>query len=785
MLTLKLFGAASIETSTGPISGRAAQGRRLALLAFLSLARGRPVTRDKVIALLWPESTTDRARAQLSDDLYILRSALGDDVIRSNGDELALNPDAIASDAATSERLLDQGRLEAAVDLFAGPLLDGFHVPDAAELDRWLDAERTRLEHRYAAALESLAEASESRGDPAAAAQAVQWWRKLAARDPANGRVAMRLMRALDATGDRAGALRHARVHAALLREEFDAEPDAEVTAFAERLRRESGARPAPDVVSARPATLPPNRNVDASPEAESNLPSLTSSSGAPPERRRWRRPLGYGVAAALLVAVTVIAVRGVDSVRPAARPSASSVGVMPFVNMSQEPGDAYLGDGLTEQIITTLSRIEGLRVAARTSSFALRNGNLDVRAIGDTLGVAAVLEGSLRRDGDRLRITAQLIDAATGYHLWAEDYDRDLKDILTMQDEIASAIAGALELRLARAGTPAPARAMPELETYDLYLRGLHLRNTLRADALQESIGLLDRAIARQPAYAPAYAAKATVIGPQVMFGYVAQEKGVEELRAVTTRALELDPSLSEAHAALGMLELFFDWNWTGAEQALRRAIQLNPNDAQAYHHLANCMRVMGRLDEAIAARSRAIELDPLNARTTVILGNDYLAAGEMDRALAAYRRALQLDPVNALALGTGPFHSSGPALVYQAQGRDREAVEEYLRIATLRGATTAELDALRADYARSGWSGFWRSWLTMVLRQSEDRPDALQVAGLWALIGDSARALDWLDRAWRSRHPGLVYLRSDTRFESVRAHPRFARVVIDMKLP
>src|SRR5689334_23354693 len=137
VLTLKLFGAASIETSSGPISGRAAQGRRLALLVLLSLARGRPVTRDKVIALLWPESTTDRARHQLSDDLYILRTALGDDVIRSSGDELALNLDAVASDVATFERLLDHGRLEAAVDLFAGPLLDGFHVPDAAELERW------------------------------------------------------------------------------------------------------------------------------------------------------------------------------------------------------------------------------------------------------------------------------------------------------------------------------------------------------------------------------------------------------------------------------------------------------------------------------------------------------------------------------------------------------------------------------------------------------------------------------------------------------------------------
>jgi DNA-binding SARP family transcriptional activator len=187
-----------------------------------------------IISPLWPESPTERARHALSDTLYILRTALGEDVICSSGDDLTLNQELVTSDATEFERLLDAGELERAVELFSGPLLDGFHLRDAAAFERWLDGERTRLHQRYAAALEDLARRSEAAGDDAAAAQ---WWRRLAAQDPTSSRIALGLMRCLDATGDRAGALKHARVHAALLQQEFEAEPDREVAAFAEQLR--------------------------------------------------------------------------------------------------------------------------------------------------------------------------------------------------------------------------------------------------------------------------------------------------------------------------------------------------------------------------------------------------------------------------------------------------------------------------------------------------------------------------------------------------------------------
>jgi len=202
------------------VPGRAARGHRLALLALL--ARGRPLGRDKVLALLWPESDTEHGRRLLSDTLYLLRGAFGEDVLLVSGDDLRLNPERVASDVGEFERLLDERRLEPAVRAYAGPFLDGFHLADSANFEQWVDAERARLAQRYSA---------------------VGWWRRLAAIEPGNGRVALRLMRALDAAGDRAGALQHARVHAALLREEFDAEPDPEVVRLTERLRREPVAR--------------------------------------------------------------------------------------------------------------------------------------------------------------------------------------------------------------------------------------------------------------------------------------------------------------------------------------------------------------------------------------------------------------------------------------------------------------------------------------------------------------------------------------------------------------
>jgi tetratricopeptide (TPR) repeat protein len=261
--------------------------------------------------------------------------------------------------------------------------------------------------------------------------------------------------------------------------------------------------------------------------------------------------------------------------------------------------------------------------------------------------------------------------------------------------------------------------------------------------------------------------------------------ESGVNELRTLVSRALELDPTLGEAYAALGILKLFFDWDWDGARTALLHAIELNPSDPHAYHHLANYLHAMGRFAEAAATREQAVELDPLNARTHFTLASDYLQGGDPERAMAHFRRAFELDPVNPLALGFGPVLPGGPAEVYSWQARYPEAVEEFIKIAALRGASAREMDVIRNSFASSGMSGFWQSWLEMDLRQSGANPNSVRVAKLLALIGDTTASFAWLDRAYDERNPGLIYLRFDPEFEGLHEHPRIARILRSMKFP
>jgi TolB-like protein/DNA-binding SARP family transcriptional activator len=775
---LRLLGTASIEASQGAVvTGRAVQGRRLALLALLALARGRTLSRDRIVAVLWPEASPDRARPQLSDAVYGVRHALGDDVVRSAGDGLALNPKVVTSDVALFEEMVEQGRLEEAVALYQGPLLDGFHISGSVEFETWLDGERAQLDRQYARTLEALAEAAEAAGDVDGA---LRWWRRRAGHEPHNGRVALRLMRALDASGDRPGALQHARIHSTLLRDEFDADPDPEVIALADRLRRE----PTP-ASPAKPAAAPAHAPLPAPVKTAVTTVEPQSATPASPVARRRMTPVALTLTLAL--ALTLVLTLAIAYARSRAGPPAParSVGVLPFINMSPDPANTYFSDGLSEQIIAALSRIDGLRVAARTSSFALRNRELNVRAIADTLDVQAVLEGSVLVDGEQLRVIAQLIDGHTGYHIWSDQYDGSVRDAFALQDSVALAIADALQLRLGGsrsrlAGTPAVS-----LEAYDFYLRGLYLRHTLSADALAHAVEYFDRAIALEPHFAQAWAAKATAVAPQAYFRYANRDSVVAQLRTLTARALDLDPEMGEAHASLGILRLFYEWDWSGAHAALLRAIELNPNDAHAWHHLGNYHSSMGEMKEALAARERAVQLDPLNARTRVPLARDYLVAREYDRALEQARRAAQLDALNPLLLGRGPGLPSGAAEVLLRQGHEQEAVEEYVRIATLRGATRDELEAMRDAYASSGMTGFWKVWLAMDLRQSGSAPDPVRMAATHLVAGDTAQALDWLDRAFEERTPGLIYLHRDPVISRLRAHPRVVRIARAMKLP
>jgi TolB-like protein/DNA-binding SARP family transcriptional activator len=829
-ISLRLLGGASVVGPNGLINARGTRAHRLALLAVLSTGKRRPISRDKLIALLWPDASEDRARPLLSDALYLLRGALGEEAILGVGDDVQINAELVDSDEQRFEQLVAAREFEPAVAEYTGPLLDGFHLNDGgAEFEQWLDGERARLDAMFADALGAAAAVQEQAERWAAA---LPHLRRLAAHDPYSGQSALRLMRTLQRSGNRAGALQHARVHSALLRDEFGTEPDAAVTAFVAQLMDDATTRsphaapespagvapaeagldaahdtapysappttdlstfaarvaaPAPHVSHVAAGVAAPAPDVD-----HHDAPAASRATTAAPEVR----PQFPGRSVLLVMALAAMAVTGVVIARrepatdaratatsPARGAPLRSIAVLPFDDLSAAQDDAWFGDGLTEEIIGVLGRVDGLRVAARRSSFAFRRTPLDARSIGDTLHVATLLEGSVRRDGDQMRVTARLVDAASGYQLWSRSYDRRARDVIALQNEIANAIVGALQLRLAPARAATVARAPDDPDVYDLFLRAVYARNKLTRDELLKAVDYFDRAIRLDSAYAPAYAAQVTTLGPMIWYGYLPRAQGVALMRAATARAISLDASLPEAHIAQGMLAFYFDWNWALGEQSFRRAIELNPNEAIAYHFLANLLRSTGRFDEAIAARLRSIELDPLSVRTIMQLGTDYFLAGRTAEAAAQFRRAKELEPRSPALVGQGPTVSLGLGHVYERDGMFRAALTEYVALDSLNGVAPAGLADLRQAFERSGIRGYWRMRGEQ-LQRTTPPTDLVHQAWVWARVGDTGKTVQLLEEAYRARNPGLVFLAVHPDFAAARKDARVRSLMASLGL-
>jgi TolB-like protein/DNA-binding SARP family transcriptional activator len=457
---IKLLAAASIDGPEGPLTGRAVQRRRLALLAILATgqARGRGVGREKLVAYLWPEADCERGRPLLSDSVYRINQAVEGEAIIAMGDELRLNPDIISSDVAEFERAVEAGDRDRAATLYTGPLLDGVHLVDGSEFERWIDGERARLARAYEEVLDMLAQGAESRG---ALAEAVAWWRRLAGHDPFSSRVALRLMHALAAVGDSAAAIRHAMTHTTLLREELGAAPNVAVVKLAERLKAEPTEPPPAAVVSEPITPAPIEQAVLVRPVVELVPDEVRIAVAAPnaspvvarthdvvvPAPRRRSGMLGVLLAFAFAIPIAGAFVwQRSSSVLDA---PAASIAVLPFTDLSPAKDNAYFSDGITDELINTLAHVEGVQVAARTSAFAYRNERADVREVGRRLGVAKVLEGSVRKMGGRIRITVQLANAADGYQLWSESYDRDMADVFAIQEDISREIVTVLRARL------------------------------------------------------------------------------------------------------------------------------------------------------------------------------------------------------------------------------------------------------------------------------------------------------------------------------------------------
>jgi serine/threonine-protein kinase len=453
--------------------------------------------------------------------------------------------------------------------------------------------------------------------------------------------------------------------------------------------------------------------------------------------------------------------------------PRLASAAVLPFVDMSPGKDQEYFSDGLTEELITSLSQVEGLRVAARTSSYQFKGRNADVREVGRRLDVGAVLEGSVRKSGNRMRIAAQLVSATDGYQLWSQAYDRELTDVFAVQEEIARAIVGALRVKLGvDEGAALSAAPTSDVEAYDLYLKGRFAWNQRTDAAMTEAVRYLEQAVARDSGFARAWAALADAYILLVPYAGASREDTWPKARAAAQRALALDSTLAEAHTSLAYGSMIYGWDWDAAEASFRRAIAADPDYPTAHHWYADFLAGRGRLEEAAREMERAHELDPLSRIIGIELGWIYYQQRRNDEAEAQIRRTLALDP-------NYPHGSLNLGLVFIAKGQYAEAIEALRRGIELGGDYDLQYAALVTAYARAGdRAAALRVMDELTERAKRGEFGAFTLGVAYGGLGEIDRGIELLLQATDERDTFMPEVFFDPLLDPLRKDPRFREV-------
>jgi len=484
------------------------------------------------------------------------------------------------------------------------------------------------------------------------------------------------------------------------------------------------------------------------------------------PRKRKLTPWIGLTIAALALAAVVV----GIFLSGRGGKQDKQSIAVLPFVDLSPEKNQEYFSDGLAEELLNGLAKIPGWRVAARTSSFRFKGNTEDSRSIGQKLNVATILEGSVRKQGNRARIAVQLIHASDGFQLWSATFDRDMNDLFAVEEEIARAVAGALGAL--NAAPLSPASKVANGQAYTAYLQGRYFLQHSTRENYAKSAAYFEQAIQLSPSYAPGWVGLAGARLSQANWGYVPVEEGYRKAREAIDRALALDGNSAQAYAALGQIQMLHDWDWAGAKASFQRGLELEPSNGDALFSGAVLARIEGRLDEAIALHRRHIEIDPLNPVAHHDYGLALHCAGQQKEAAAALEKALELSPEleNAHALlsrielaqshpeqaleqvrkeAHEGFRLAGLVLVYHALGRKKES-----------DASMAELQA----------------------KYPKDAP--YQIAAAYAFRGERDRAFEWLGKTYAAHDAGITEMKADPLLANLRTDPRYAEWLVKMHL-
>jgi len=510
----------------------------------------------------------------------------------------------------------------------------------------------------------------------------------------------------------------------------------------------------------------------DRFPSAAAFSEALTQTGAPPSLTRQAARPAVFvaaGVAA--LVAGYVLLTRRPGSSGDPAR----SIAVLPFVNIGADPNNEPFSDGMSEELITALAKVEGLRVTARTSAFSFKGKEVDVREIGNKLNVGYVLEGSVRRAGPRLRVSAQLINATTGYHLWSDEYDRDAGDVFAVQDEITRAIVGALRLKLSGAANAALVKpATGNAEAHDLYLQGRYFFAKRDSTSLRKAQDYFERAIADDPSYALAYAGLSDAYSHRAVFGYVPPHDIHAKAKQAVLRALALDSTLVEAHTSLGFIELFLEWDWAAAGREFDRALALDARYPPAHLFRAWYFLATDRMTDAVGEVQTAVRLDPFSLVNNARLASMLYYARRYNEALAQSRRLLEMD-----------------SMFFQVRV---ELARAYLQLGQCDEALAAMKHAPEQASGAAYFGGVW-GWINArcghpaqaLAELNRFRAEAREgryvshysLAIIHAALGDSEQAFAQLDSAYAEGTWAMFTLRVEPAFDALRADPRFARLL------
>ena len=456
------------------------------------------------------------------------------------------------------------------------------------------------------------------------------------------------------------------------------------------------------------------------------------------------------------------------------------SIAVLPFVNVDGDPNMEYLSDGITESLTDSISQLPNVSVIAHSSVFRYKGRTPDPQTVGHELGVRALLTGRIVQRGDRLVISAELVDVGNNRRLWGGQYDRRPSDILAIQSEISREISEQLRARLTNEEEKRLTKHYTEnTEAYQDYLKGRYYWNKRTGEDIKRAIDHFNQAIAKDPGYALAYGGLADCYIVIPNYSEVSTQEAYIKAKAAALKALEIDDSLAEAHTSLGGIKSDFEWDFTGAETELKRALTLNPNYATAHHWYAQFLSPMGRHDEAIAEIKRAQSLDPLSLIINAVAGDTYIKARQYDLAIEQLRKTIEMDKNFSRA-----HRYLGNA--YLEKGMYNEAIAAFRTADSLAGRGPERTDSLRQAYATGGAEGYWKKQLEF-LKADREKGALLDyaIASVYARLGDKEQAVSWLEKAFRSHDPYIVYLKIDQPFDKFRSDSRVVDLMRRVGLP